>query len=105
MLPLDSDTMSRFTVANLCMTSHMTLHMTPHRKDIAMNAPAHHALQVKGMSCQHCVKAITQALLAQDATAEVRVDLPSGQVSVQTLLSREATVAAIADEGYEVVNP
>ena len=88
---------SRFTVTNL--------HMNPHRKDIAMNTPTRHELQVKGMSCQHCVKAITQAMLAQDATAQVRVDLPSGQVSVQTQLSREATVAAITDEGYEVVSP
>ncbi len=73
-----------------------------------MNALAHltpHELQVKGMSCQHCVKAVTQAVLALDAQAQVRVDLPSGQVSVQTQLSREATAAAIADEGYEVLNP
>lgn len=100
MLALDSDMVSRFTVWDLNMNSH--------QKDLAMNTPAHpstHALQVKGMSCQHCVKAITQAVLAQDAQAQVRVDLPSGQVSVQTQLSREATAAAIADEGYEVINP
>jgi len=96
MLMVDSDMVSRFTVVNL------------HRKDLAMNAlthPATHELLVQGMSCQHCVKAVTQAVLAQDAQAQVRVDLPSGQVSVQTQLSREATAAAITNEGYEVVSP
>ncbi|TDP88005.1 copper chaperone CopZ [Aquabacterium commune] len=100
MLTLDSDMVSRFTVRNL--------HMNTHPKALAMNAPTQlttHELQVKGMSCQHCVKAVTQAVLALDAQAQVGVDLPSGQVSVQTQLSREATAAAIADEGYTVVNP
>ena len=64
-----------------------------------------HELQVKGMSCQHCVKAVTQALQARDADAQVSVDLPAGKVSVRTQLSREATAAAIADEGYEVLGP
>ena len=64
-----------------------------------------HELQVKGMSCQHCVKAVTQALQARDADALVSVDLPAGKVSVRTQLSREATAAAITDEGYEVLGP
>tara|TARA_B110001454_G_C12424660_1_gene310882 strand:- start:31 stop:333 length:303 start_codon:yes stop_codon:yes gene_type:complete len=100
MLALDPDMVSRFTVMNLPMNIHP--------KDLAMNAPTHlstHELQVQGMSCQHCVKAVTQAVLALDAQAQVRVDLPSGQVSVQTQLSRAATAAAIADEGYDVVQP
>lgn len=70
-----------------------------------MNTPLTHELIVKGMSCQHCVKAVTQALQAQDAQAQVQVELSSGQVTVQTQLSREATAAAIAEEGYEVQNP
>lgn len=65
--------------------------------------PLTHELQVKGMSCQHCVEAVTQALQARDADAQVSVDLPQGKVSVRTQLSREAAAAAIADEGYEVV--
>lgn len=64
-----------------------------------------HELQVKGMSCQHCVKAVTQALQARDADAQVSVDLPAGKVSVRTQLSRETTAAAITDEGYEVLGP
>lgn len=61
-----------------------------------------HQLQVKGMSCQHCVKAITQAIQALDGGATVSVALPQGTVTVQTTLSREATTQAISDEGYEV---
>lgn len=61
-----------------------------------------HQLQVKGMTCQHCVKAVTKAIQSLDATASVAVELPQGQVTVQTTLSREATVQAISDEGYEV---
>ncbi len=61
-----------------------------------------HQLQVKGMSCQHCVKAVTKAVQAQDPDATVAVDLPQGTVTVQTTLSRAATSQAISDEGYEV---
>ena len=59
-------------------------------------------LQVKGMSCQHCVKAVTKAIVALDADAVVSVELPQGAVKVQTKLSREETAQAIIEEGYEV---
>lgn len=61
-----------------------------------------HQLQVKGMSCQHCVKAVTKAIQSQDADATVSVDLPQGTVTVLTTLSREATAQVISEEGYEV---
>jgi len=61
-----------------------------------------HQLQVKGMSCQHCVKAVTKAIQALDSTATVSVEFPKGSVTVQTTLSREATAKAISDEGYDV---
>lgn len=61
-----------------------------------------HQLQVKGMTCQHCVKAVTKAVQALDPAATVAVELPQGQVTVQTTLSREATAQAISDEGYDV---
>jgi copper chaperone len=61
-----------------------------------------HQLQVKGMSCQHCVKAVTKAIQSLDSSATVSVELPQGAVSVQTSLTREATAKAISNEGYEV---
>lgn len=67
-----------------------------------MSTPATHQLQVKGMSCQHCVKAVTKAIQTLDAQATVSVELPQGTVNVQTTLSREATAKAISDEGYVV---
>jgi copper chaperone len=68
-----------------------------------MSTPVTHELSVKGMSCQHCVKAVTQAIQAQDAQAEVQIDLATSKVVVHTSLNREATAKAISDEGYEVL--
>ena len=58
---------------------------------------------VEGMTCGHCVKAVTQAVQSQDPTAEVKVDLTAKQVSVQSQLSREAIAGLIKEEGYSVV--
>ncbi|MCP5266997.1 MAG: heavy-metal-associated domain-containing protein [Burkholderiaceae bacterium] len=61
------------------------------------------SLQVKGMSCGHCVRAVEQAIRDMDADAGVNVDLGSGKVDVDsTKLGREQLVAAITEEGYEV---
>jgi copper chaperone len=59
-------------------------------------------LAVKGMSCQHCVRAVTQAVQTLDPHAVVSIDLPSGQVSVTSHVDRTAVVQAIQNEGYEV---
>lgn len=57
--------------------------------------------QVQGMSCGHCVKAVTRALQAHDAEAVVDVDLSSGRVCVTSALSADQILAAITDEGYQ----
>ena len=59
-------------------------------------------LKVEGMSCGHCVRAVTNAVQALDATAQVQVDLASGEVRVESGLSVEQVLAAIREEGYEV---
>ncbi|MBF8754507.1 heavy-metal-associated domain-containing protein [Pseudomonas guariconensis] len=56
---------------------------------------------VQGMTCGHCVKAVTRAVQAQDAAAQVQVDLPGKQVRVQSQLAAEQILAAIREEGYE----
>ena len=61
------------------------------------------ALKVEGMSCQHCVKAITGAIQAQDPAAQVAVDLAAQTVRAETRLDAAAVSAAIAEEGYKVV--
>jgi len=58
--------------------------------------------QVKGMTCGHCVRAVTEAVKSVDRQAEVKVDLASGKVEVQTQQDRGAIARAIAEEGYEV---
>ena len=58
--------------------------------------------QVQGMSCAHCVRAITQALQAADTAAVVEVDLAAAEVRVASTLSREQVAELIAAEGYEI---
>ncbi len=57
---------------------------------------------VQGMSCGHCVKAVTQAVQQLDPQAQVQVDLETQRVEVQSVQPREAIAAAIADQGYFV---
>ncbi|MCL1888308.1 MAG: copper ion binding protein [Kiritimatiellaeota bacterium] len=62
-------------------------------------------LKVKGMSCEHCVRAVGNALCAIDGVADVAVSLEDGTVSFShdpALAPLEAIKAAIVDEGYEV---
>ena len=58
--------------------------------------------QVQGMSCGHCVGAVTQAMKSVDPAAEVKVDLPTGRVEVQSDSDRAALAHAIEEEGYQV---
>jgi copper chaperone len=58
--------------------------------------------QVQGMSCGHCVGAVTRAVKSVDPQAEVKVDLGSGKVEVQSQQDRGAFTAAIEEEGYKV---
>jgi copper chaperone len=55
---------------------------------------------VQGMSCQHCVAAITRAVQALDSAARVQVDLPAGRVSIESVLAEAELLRVLADEGY-----
>ncbi|VVE00029.1 heavy metal transporter [Pandoraea capi] len=59
-------------------------------------------VQVEGMSCGHCVKAVTRAITELDADAKVNVDLGAGRVDVQSNLSPAEVSAAITEAGYTV---
>lgn len=65
-------------------------------------SPQLHEIQVQGMSCQHCVKGVTQAIQEMDPKAEVLVDLAKGRVQARTMLSLDAVSRAIEAEGYQV---
>jgi len=58
--------------------------------------------QVQGMSCGHCVNAVTQAVKSVDPKAEVNIDLASGKVDVQSDQEHQKIAAAIEEEGYKV---
>jgi copper chaperone len=60
------------------------------------------SFNVQGMSCGHCVGAVTQAVKGVDPQAEVKVDLASGKVEVQSELERAEIAKAIEEEGYTV---
>ena len=57
---------------------------------------------VQGMSCGHCVNAITSAVQAKDPEASVRVDLAAKEVGVESSLSPEQVIEAISEEGYAI---
>ena len=60
-------------------------------------------LQVKGMSCGHCVQAVEGAVSRLGASA--KVDLQEGKVDVEFDEARVALTdikAAIEDQGYDV---
>ena len=57
---------------------------------------------VQGMSCGHCVKAITNAVQAKDPAASVRVDLAAREVGVESSLTEQQVIEAISEEGYGV---
>jgi copper chaperone len=60
-------------------------------------------IKVKGMSCQHCVQAVTKALNGIEGLKNVQVDLDSGQASFDKdkPVDLETVKAAVKDAGYE----
>lgn len=59
-------------------------------------------LKVAGMSCGHCVKAVTAAIQAKDPAAKVEVLLDRGVVRAETTLPAAEVAAAVVEEGYKV---
>jgi len=60
-------------------------------------------LKVDGMTCQGCVKSVTNAVIAVDGNASVTIDLPSKMVSVSTDKSIEVISATIEAAGFDVL--
>ncbi len=63
-------------------------------------------LNVEGMTCQHCVRAVTEAVRTVHPGAEDAVDLETGKVRIPAAAAQEqpALVAAIEEEGYKVTS-
>lgn len=61
-------------------------------------------LKVEGMSCNHCVNAVEQAVSELGAVG--KVDLAAKQVTVdfdEQAVTVTAIIAAIEDQGYDIV--
>ena len=62
-------------------------------------------LKVEGMSCEHCVRAVTNAVSALPGIAGVSVDLASGTVEVNydpLVTPLDKIKAEIEDQGYSI---
>ena len=62
-------------------------------------------INVSGMTCGHCVSAVTMELSLLPSVTEVDVDLESGQVTItsDTALEPAQLATAIDEAGYELV--
>ena len=58
---------------------------------------------VVGMTCEHCVRAVTEEVGGVEGVTAVAVDLASGAVTVQSDAPIEdaAVAAAVIEAGYE----
>ena len=58
--------------------------------------------QVEGMTCEHCVRAVTQELLLVPGVRRADVDLASGSVTVDAdaVPDRDVVAAAVEEAGY-----
>ena len=61
--------------------------------------------QVQGMTCGHCVSAVSAEVGALPGVSDVAVDLAAGQVSVtsEQPLDIDAVRAAVDEAGYELL--
>ena len=63
-------------------------------------------INVEGMSCSHCVNAVTKAVGGLDGVSDVKVDLEAKTAAVDydfDKVTPEIIKAAIEEEGYDVV--
>lgn len=60
-------------------------------------------LHVTGMTCQHCVRAVTEAVQGVAPAATVTVNLDTGIVRIDPAPSNAGPIeAAITEEGYTI---
>lgn len=59
-------------------------------------------LKIEGMTCQHCVRAVTEALADVGGVDRVvAVDLDTGMAKIEGDADHQALVAAVREDGYE----
>jgi copper chaperone len=60
-------------------------------------------IRITGMTCAHCVNAVTRALQAVPGVQSVQVSLAPAQATVSGTADRALLIKAIQDEGYRAV--
>ena len=63
-------------------------------------------IKVGGMTCEHCVKAVTNAISALPGVGKVKVNLKSNSAKVEydeAQVTLDAIHTAIKDEEYDVL--
>ncbi|MFD1633847.1 heavy-metal-associated domain-containing protein [Haloplanus ruber] len=58
-------------------------------------------ITVEGMSCEHCERAVVEALAAVDGVTDATADRETESATVEGDPDAAALVAAVADAGYE----
>ncbi len=61
-------------------------------------------VKIKGMSCQHCVGAVTKTLSELPGISNVQVDLAKGEARYEGSVDMELVKTAISKIGFEVVS-
>lgn len=65
-------------------------------------------ITVNGMTCGHCVAAVTEELKTIDGVRDVQIDLHEGgdspvRITSEAALDRQAIADAVDEAGYELV--
>ncbi|GHV22245.1 hypothetical protein FACS189494_08810 [Spirochaetia bacterium] len=62
-------------------------------------------LNIEGMSCEHCVKAVTQGLQAVAGVKKAKVNLKAKKADVEhaDTVTLDAMKAAVTEAGFSVV--
>lgn len=62
-------------------------------------------IKIQGMTCEHCVRAVTKALSGVDGVTNVRVSLENNEAVFDSSgdVDMEKIKNAVAEEGYKVV--
>ncbi|MCA1961142.1 MAG: cation transporter [Desulfomonile sp.] len=61
-------------------------------------------IKIEGMSCEHCVAAVTKALHEVEGVCNCRVDLSSGEATFdqEKPVDMSAVIEAVEKAGYQV---
>ena len=57
-------------------------------------------LTLPTMTCNHCVRTVTETVQRVDAQAVLKIDLPTHLVQIESKQPPETFRAALAEEGY-----